>query len=81
MQISIEFFGVSVPTSGAEALRRLDLAIDPPMLLADLLALLDDRWELETSDKTVLLNGVYEAPTYALQDGDQVQILRMMQGG
>ncbi len=79
MRIRIEVFGFTLdrfPPGGKG--HAFDLSIDPPTSLHSLLA---TSLQVDVTDKTVLVNGRYVSPTYCLQEGDLVQILRMLEGG
>ncbi len=82
MKVQLEAFGFKFDQGQDRAKdRALDLSIEEGTPLSGLLALLDAKLHLDTSDKTVLVNGAYVSPTHRLQEGDRVQILRMLNGG
>ncbi len=79
MKIRIEVFGFTLdrfPLGGKG--HAVDLSIDRPTSLESLLA---TSLQIDTADKTVLVNGRYVSPNYCLQEGDLVQVLRMLEGG
>lgn len=79
MKIRIEVFGFSVenfPPDGKG--HAFDLAVEHPTSLHTLLA---THLNVDPTDKTILVNGRYVSPGYSLEDGDLVQILRMLDGG
>ncbi len=79
MNVRIEVFGFTVrefqPDGKGHA---FDVWLDQPTSLHDLLA---THLHVDPADKSVLINGRYMTPGYSLQDGDLVQILRMLEGG
>ncbi len=82
MRIHIEAFGFKFDRGSAQAKDPApQLTIENGASLAGHLTLPEAQLNVNTSDKTILVNGAYLSPSYALQVGDRVQILRMLNGG
>ncbi len=82
MRVHLEAFGFKFDRGSAQAKdRALEMMLENGASLSGLLTLLEVELKVNTSDKTILVNGAYVSPDYPLQEGDRVQLLRMLNGG
>ncbi len=78
MKIRIEAYGFKIDSPLSDG-KTLDLELlDGESRSLDRLL---ETQHINIVDKSILVNGSYVAPNYVVQDGDRVQILRMIEGG